>query len=196
MNVYDFDKTIFYPDSSVSFFLYCLKHYPAAVLPRSKDIVRTALLYARRAVNTKELKQVLFSFLRGLPEPEEAVRRFWDKRFHGIGAWYLARRREDDLIISASPEFLVREPASRLGVALLGTRMDIRSGVIEGENCHDEEKVRRFYAAYPDGKIEDFYSDSLSDAPLARIAQRAWIVKKEKLSPWPTDGAGRRKDRD
>ena len=32
MNVYDFDQTIFYPDSSCTFFLYCLKKYPGAVL--------------------------------------------------------------------------------------------------------------------------------------------------------------------
>ena len=39
----------------------------------------------------------------------------------------------------------------------------------------------------PDGHIENFYSDSLSDSPLAKLADRAWLVKKGKLSPWPEE---------
>ena len=64
--------------------------------------------------------------------------------------------------------------------------MDIRSGRIEGENCHDTEKLRRFRAVFPESKIEEFYSDSLSDAPLAELADRAFLVKKGKLSAWRT----------
>ena len=185
MNVYDFDKTIFYPDSSVSFFLYCLRKHPHAVLRTGKDIVRYSLRYTNKNVTTKELKEKLFAFLLFLPEPEKAVSEFWDTHFSGIGKWYLAQKRSDDLIVSASPEFLVGEAARRLGVSVLGTRMNIHTGQIEGENCHDVEKTKRFFEAYPDGKIESFYSDSLSDAPLARLARQAWLVNKETLSPWP-----------
>ena len=32
MNVYDFDNTVFTPDSSASFLLFCLRHYPRAAL--------------------------------------------------------------------------------------------------------------------------------------------------------------------
>ena len=58
------------------------------------------------------------------------------------------QRIKDDLIVTASPEFLVGEAGRRLGVRVIGTRMDVRTGRIEGENCHDEEKVRRFRAAF------------------------------------------------
>ena len=184
MNVYDFDKTIFYPDSSCSFFLYCLKHFPGAVLRAAPGILGASVLYACKAIPTRRLKERLFAYLRYLPEPEKTVERFWDERFSGIGAWYLRQKRDDDLIISASPEFLVGEAARRLGVQMLGTRMDIRSGKIDGENCHDSEKVARFFAAFPDGRIEDFYSDSLSDAPLAEIAERSFFVHRGELSPW------------
>ncbi len=186
MNVYDFDKTVFYPDSSYTFFLYCLRTHPHAVLCTGKDILRYATLYARKAVNTKELKEKLFAFLLFLPEPEKVVRAFWDRHFStGIRSWYLAQKRSDDLIISASPAFLVEEACRRLGVSCIATRMDIDSGRIDGENCHDVEKTRRFLAEYPDGVIERFYSDSLSDTPLAMLADQAWLVKKDKLSPWP-----------
>ena len=184
MNVYDFDKTVFYPDSSCSFFLYCLRHYPAAVLRVCPRILGAGLRRAFGAIRTKELKENVFSFLRFLPDPEKAVGSFWDERLSGIGDWYLRQRRADDLVITASPEFLVGEASRRLGFRLLGTRMDIRTGRIEGENCHDTEKVRRFRSAYPDEQIESFYSDSLSDKPLAEISRRAFLVKKGKLSDW------------
>ena len=184
MNVYDFDKTVFYPDSSCSFVLYCLRRYPAAVLRVGPKILSAGLRRAFGAIRTKELKETVFSFLRFLPEPEKAVACFWDERLTGIGDWYLAQRRPDDLVITASPEFLVAEASRRLGFRLLGTRMDIRTGRIEGENCHDTEKVRRFRKAYPDEEIESFYSDSLSDQPLAEISREAFLVKKGKLSEW------------
>jgi phosphoserine phosphatase len=63
--------------------------------------------------------------------------------------------------------------------------MDPYSGRILGRNCHDEEKLRRFRAEYPDADIDCFYSDSLSDAPLASIAAHAILVKGDRLLPWP-----------
>ena len=186
MNVYDFDKTVFYPDSSVTFFRYCLKKHPGAVLRVSPGILSAALLYAFGAIPTKALKERLFAFLPFLPDGEKTVVSFWDEHFSGVGDWYLERKRPDDLIITASPEFLVGEAGRRLGVEVIGTRMDIRSGRIEGENCHDTEKLRRFRAVFPESKIEEFSSDSLSDAPLAELADKAFLVKKGKLSAWRT----------
>ena len=101
MNVYDFDQTVFQPDSSYCFVMYCLRHYPRAVLHCLPGVSYT--------------------------------------------------------------------------------------GKIHGLNCHDEEKVRRFRLEVPEGHIENFYSDSLSDSPLAKLADRAWLVKKGKLSPWPEE---------
>ncbi len=184
MNVYDFDKTVFYPDSSYTFFLYCLKKYPSALLRIMPGVLGASLCYAFGAIRTKELKEKLFAFLRFLPSPAEVVSRFWDEHDAGIGEWYLKQKRPDDVIITASPEFLVGEAGHRLGVEVIGTRMDIRSGRIEGENCHDAEKVRRFRAVYPHAQIEAFYSDSYSDAPLAEIAERSYLVKKGTLSVW------------
>ena len=63
--------------------------------------------------------------------------------------------------------------------------MDKKTGRITGENCHDSEKVKRFYAQYPDAHTECFYSDSLSDSPMAEIADKAYLVKNGTLSPWP-----------
>ena len=48
----------------------------------------------------------------------------------------------------------------------------------------DKLEYLRFYEKYPNGEIEEFYSDMYCDTPLARLAKKAVMVKGEKLSPW------------
>ena len=45
MNIYDFDKTVFYPDSSVTFYRYCLRKRPGAVWPTVPRSLSAALRY-------------------------------------------------------------------------------------------------------------------------------------------------------
>ena len=75
--------------------------------------------------------------------------------------------------------------AEELGVRLIATPMDPYSGKIRGRNCHDKEKVRRFRETFPEAHIDRFYSDSLSDAPMAALADEAFLVRKGKCVPWP-----------
>ena len=185
MNTYDFDQTIYEPDSSLSFYLFCLKKYPFAVLRTLPKTLAFAAAYGVKKMPTKRLKEQLFSFLRHLPDVDAAVADFWEEHRSGIGQWYLDQKKEDDVIISASPYFLLRPMAEELGVGLIATPMDKHSGKILGENCHDVEKVRRFQEQYPGGHTEKFYSDSLSDTPMAVIADEAFLVSRGKLSPWP-----------
>ena len=185
MNSYDFDQTIFFPDSSYCFVMYCLKKYPFAVLKAVPGAAWTGLRVLRGHAGTKELKERTFAFLKDLRDVDETVRAFWEAHRDNIAQWYLRQKRHDDLIISASPEFLLEPMTRELGVSLLATRMDKNTGKISGANCHDTEKVRRFYEAYPNGHTEEFYSDSLSDSPMAEIADRAFLVNKDSISPWP-----------
>jgi len=55
MNVYDFDGTIYRGDSSIDFFVYCLKHYPKTILGMPKFAV-CCILYKMRRISKKELK--------------------------------------------------------------------------------------------------------------------------------------------
>ena len=185
MNVYDFDQTIYYPDSSYHFFLYCLKKHPAAVLPVIPGSLTLALKYKQGKIGARVLKQHLFSFLRNLDDVECEVIAFWDTHRQNLMDWYLKQKRDDDLIISASPEFLLTPITRDLGVRLIATKMDPHTGIILGENCHDREKLVRFRSEYPTETIEEFYSDSLSDSPLAELADRSFLVKKNILTPWP-----------
>ena len=169
MNVYDFDQTVYFPDSSYHFFLWCLKRHPGAVIPVIPRSLLLALRYKRGKVSAKILKQQLFSFLHRLEDVEREVEEFWKCHRQNM------------------QDFLLAPIARELGVRLIATKMDPHTGTIMGENCHDREKVLRFYAEYPGMAIDEFYSDSLSDTPLAELAERSFLVKREILRPWPKE---------
>jgi len=183
MNVYDFDRTVYGGDSSVDFYLFVLFRKPhlAVFLPLQ---VWGAALYLLGIHSKENMKEKFFTFIRFIPV-HKTVLYFWDKKRKRIRSWYLRQKEDADVIISASPEFLL-EPLVRgyLGVSLIASRIDQSTGKFIGKNCHGKEKVRRLKEIYSDGTIENFYSDSLSDAPLAEIAACSFIVKGEKIVPW------------
>lgn len=187
MNTYDFDKTIFYPDSSVTFVKWYMRRHPLVFLCWAPRTALFALLYLLKLVPKERLKENIFRFVQKEPNLDAVLEEYWDEHESWIAPWYLRQRRDDDLVISASPEFVVKPMCDRLGIKLMATPMDKKTGKIMGSNCYGEEKVRRFYEAFPDGKTEAFYSDSLSDAPMAEIADKAYLIvdKGQTPIPWP-----------
>lgn len=184
MNVYDFDNTILRGDSTARFCLYCLRRYPRLWLDLPRQGIN-GLLFGLKLREKQAFKERLLSFLGRIDDVDAAVADFWEKNFCRIKAFYRETQRADDVVISASPEFLIAPACARLGVKrVMGSPVDRRTGRFLGPNCHGEEKVRRFRAAFPDGEIDDFYSDSHSDDPLAGIARRAIRVRGERLEPW------------
>ncbi len=184
MIVYDFDKTVFRRESSFLFYRYCARKHPGLLrhLPR---IGWFALLAKLKCCSLKRFKEEFHRYLRSLTDTEELIERFWDRYESCIPAWLPPLLPQGGLVISASPEFLVEGLCRRLGLKVMGTRMDIRSGSITGENCRGEEKTRRFRQEYPDAKVESFYSDSMADSPMAALADQSWLVRGDHLSPWP-----------
>lgn len=184
MIVYDFDKTVFRRESSFLFYRYCAGKHPGLLkqLPR---IGWFAVLARLGLCSFKRFKEEFHRYLASLTDTKDLVRSFWDRYEDCIPAWLPPLLPQGGLVISASPEFLVEGLCSRLGLKVMGTRMDISSGRISGDNCRGEEKVRRFRREYPDAAVEAFYSDSLADAPMAALAEKAWLVKGDRLSPWP-----------
>lgn len=182
--VYDFDQTIFRGDSTARFCLFALRrrHRLALALPK----VGAAFLgMALGRLSKTQAKQALFqALLPALPDVDAAVQAFWAENLDRIKPWYLKQKADSDLIISASPEFLLQPVCGRLGIALIASPVDKNTGEYRGPNCHGEEKVRRYRASY-DSEDFEFYSDSLSDTPMALLARRAWMVCGDALSPWP-----------
>ncbi len=185
LRVYDFDKTIFDGDSTARFVGYSLKKRPVLL----KKLPRVLYHYIRLALGLEDktrCKEVLYRALLGdfsRAENEALVEAFWARERGRIKAWYLAQKREDDLIISAGPSFLLEPICRELGVRLICSPVDVR-GHAAGANCGGGEKLRRFRAA-GFGDPFEFYSDSLVDAPMAAIASKAYRVRGDRISDWP-----------
>ena len=183
MNIYDFDGTLYDGDSTVDFFLFCLKRKPSLVrfLPEQ---AWGFLLHGLKRIDRTRLKEYFFSFLKGV-DGEAMLEPFWAGHRHKIFSWYPERHREDDLVISASPEFLLAPICGELGVGgLIASRVNVRTGRFEGPNCKGEEKVRRLRARYDRAEVEEFYSDSKADLPLAQLATRAFLVEGGTIKNW------------
>lgn len=182
MNVYDFDKTIYDGDSTADFYIFSLKrHKKSAVLLPSLLAAFLSFYVLRRGSKT-EFKEKMYRFLTYC-DIEKDVEDFWTTHKCKIKDFYIKQQKDDDLIISASPEFLLKPICKNL----IASRVDKFTGKYTGVNCHGKEKVRRFYEVFKDGKIEEFYSDSKSDEPLATTSSQAYIVKKNKIEEWKFD---------
>ena len=185
MNVYDFDKTIYHGDSTAHFYLYCLKTQPSTWkwLPYQG---LCAIPFALGIMEKTAFKQRFYKFFRSVKDIDKTVEEFWNIHKYNIKEFYYETQREDDVIISASPYFLLEPIIKELGIKhLMASNVDRFTGKYNGINCHGKEKVRRFYEVFPDGVIDDFYSDSLSDSPLAEISEKAYMVKGHDLFAWP-----------
>ena len=184
MNVYDFDKTIYDGDSTVDFYLYCIKKHPKLILDIPKQIINMGLYLIGKYDKTK-LKEKFYSFLKKITNVDEDIKEFWNKNKTKIKKIYKDKRQESDIIISASPYFLLEPICKEIGIRkLIASDVNKATGKYNGKNCYGEEKVNRFYKEYPNEKIEEFYSDSLSDEPLANIAKSAFIVHDEYITKW------------
>lgn len=184
MNVYDFDGTIYTGDSTIDFYLHCLKNYPIIILKLPMQ-VSGFLKYKMGLITKNKFKEQFFCFLKIVPEIETEVDAFWDRNRRKIKEWYLLQQQETDIIISASPSFILKNICDRLQIKyLLASEFDPKTGKLSGENCYGEEKVRRFRQQFGNKEPKCFYSDSLSDQPMANISKKAFLVKGESRETW------------
>lgn len=184
MNTYDFDNTIYDGDSTIDFFFHCLKKHPM-LLACVPDQLSGAIQYKLEKIDKTKFKEKFYCFLVKLSDVDTDISIFWDSHEDRIKGWYQQRQKEDDVIISASPDFLLKEICDRLGIRhLIASRVDKGTGKFSGLNCHGVEKVRRFYEVFPEGNIEEFYSDSYTDQPLADIAERSFLIEGNQIKLW------------
>ncbi len=184
MNVYDFDKTIYKHDSTADFFIYSIFRHPRILCLIPSIIAGFVRFYILKKGTKTEFKTKIMRFVKHI-DFEKDINDFWDKKIKYIKDFYYKTQRDDDVIISASPRFILEPVCKMLKINnLICSEVDSETGCFLRENCHGKEKVKRFREIYKDAKIDEFYSDSFSDTPLAEISQKAYMVKGEKLTPW------------
>ena len=187
MNVFDFDKTIYDGDSTADFCVFLAKRHPKVILEFVGSLGKV-MKYKLGRIEKTEMKERLYRAFTRVPDMEKELEIFWAKHMKNIEQWYLDIKQPDDVVISASPEFLLRIPIENLGIGtLIASRVDMKTGEYDGLNCYGEEKPKRFAEYFGEGwegLSDNFYSDSYSDTPMARIAKRAYIIKNHAPTEW------------
>ena len=181
MNVYDFDETIYNGESTLDFFLYFFRKDPTLVkfLPA---VLKELYLYKREKISLDEFISDYAATVEGYIKThksgiEKCVNDFWDKKMNKIKPFYAETRKEDDVIVSASPDFLLKEICSRIGIKnVICTHIDLETGKLS-QPCFREAKIDCFRAVYPECEIDDFYTDSMNDKFLMPLAKRVFLVK-------------------
>jgi putative flippase GtrA len=189
MNIYDFDDTIYAGDSTVDFYLFALRRHPGLVMGTIIPNIANGILFKLGHISRQEFKERYFKLFLPKINARELVDEFWQTQGKRVKPWYLAQKQADDLMISASPEFLLAPICSELGVRLIATTVDPLTGEFLSPNCRGEEKVRRLTAKYGPVPVDAFYTDSPSDAPLAALAKRAFVVRGDRIIEWGAAGA-------
>lgn len=181
-DIYDFDKTVFPKDSGSTFAIYCILHNPYLFLLLPFYLIMGILL-ALHIIKLDTFKKHIFCFVRFI-NLEKSVNKFWDKYEKLIYNWFLKENRERTaVVISASPDFLLKEIQKRLDFEyLICTKHNPKTGTLLENNCRGEEKVRRFREAFSNDSItvKCVYSDSIkNDKPIFSLGERCFHVMKD-----------------
>ena len=182
INGYDFDGTIYDGDSSVDFYFYCLKKNKTILLCLPIQLYGL-LLYILGIKDKTFFKEKFFSFLKKINNVDDYIKDFWKDKIKNIKSWYLEQKKPSDIIISASPEFLLKPLEKILKIKVIATKVDKNTGKFNSLNCHDYEKIKRYeQETKKKNNINKFYSDSIkADRPLLEYAKEAYLVRKNKI---------------
>lgn len=183
MNVYDFDNTIYDGESVVDFYFFSLRKYPRliSILPKVAEVL---IKYKACIISSEELFSVAEKYVSNVLRSidfESLVSDFWDKNQRKIKGFYLEQQKDDDVILSASWSYLIEEACRRIGIkTVIASQIDLKEGKIH-RLCFREKKVEIFKSIFPNAVVDNFYTDSMNDAPMFKLAKRVFLVKGDKI---------------
>ena len=180
-NLYDFDKTIYNGDSTLDFYFFCLRR--KVVIIKYLPIFFIYFILFKLNKKTKEdMKEKFYLFLTCFDNINVLVEDFWKYNERKIKEFYRVKSNKNDIVISASPEFLLRPICNKLSINnLIASKVDSKTGRYIGKNCAGEEKVNRLKKEFNNIVIEEVYSDSYDDTPILKLGKKSYLVKKNKL---------------
>lgn len=185
MNVYDFDKTVFTGDSEDYFFAFLFRK-PGFLWDRVR-YTWYETLYRCKLISKTHSRQAEYRILRKIKNLETVLTDYWDQHEKYMKPWYIAAKRPDDVIASATPRFIMEPIMERLGLTgLVATDMDPHTGKINGEFAAGPFKVEQFRKQFSLDEIDAFYSDAYSDHFLAEYAKVAYVVHgdNDEITEW------------
>ena len=184
MNVYDFDNTIYDGESAVDFFKFCVKRKKSLVRLFPLMLIKLAK-YKLCLVSAEEIEKYIGKYSAELfsafPDICKTSNEFWEINFKKIKSFYLKNKREDDIILSASFDFLLKYPTEKLGIKnVISSKLDLSSGKLE-RLCYKENKVTLLKEAIDNSEEINFYTDSMNDRAMIDFANHAYLVKVAKI---------------
>ena len=161
MNVYDFDKTIVPTDCSIDFFIWCMKRHPKLFFTFAPKVVKNLIKRKIGKMPEYLMQREFFCYLTLIDDFDEQIERYWDKNEKKIAP-------------------------KRLGVNFMATEFNRKYGVFLHNLMYAQEKAQ-YMIDHGFPKIDHFYSDSLSDTPIALCAEKAYLVKDKArtIVDWP-----------
>ena len=181
MKVFDFDNTIYRGESSIDFSFYMIRHN-RKILLYVPVILSSLVKYKLCLLSREKLESIINDFFEGVLEGTEDAERFislfWETHAGKLNKRILQLIEPEDVILSASPSFLVGGIREKLGTDnILGTEVDLERKRITWFNF-GENKVRRYRELYGDRVIDAFYTDSYNDRAMMAVSRKVFIVKR------------------
>lgn len=185
MNVFDFDNTVYDGETLVDFIIYYCLHdikiwrfIPKLLIIWLKDSLH--LFTVEQAV------QAYASFLEGyyvhIKTLDEDTVKFWNCHEKKIKPFYEKIRRDDDVFVTGTTDFIFDEIARRMNIKnYITSSVDRKTGKFT-RLCFLENKVKLFRDTYPNAEIENFYTDSMNDKAMMDISKNVYLVKGNKIT--------------
>lgn len=192
MTVFDFDKTLTKRDSTFSSMVFGLpmgkKLWAATLFLFLVILVKTGFM------SILDLKQRMYAFVyKGKSSQElQALWQAYAESFQDFNELYS----QVNWALNEPPKAIVSAQLSPILRCIFPSHIGILGSELEETNpgfwqlskhCYGKEKVTQ-WEAFGYGNIDDFYSDSMSDSPLAERATKAYWVLDGKVQNWPAGG--------
>lgn len=174
LSVFDFDHTLTYRDSFTFFLRAKLGTFKYATGMRATGI--HAAQFLAKVISRDELKgRLIRNFMTGFSVAQledlsdDFCRQYWWRLMRPAAVSAVAGELRSGAAVtlcSASPEIILRPFAERLGVHLIGTRLEemngLLTGMIAGKNCRKAEKVARLKQTY--GDLSEYHLRAWGDS--------------------------------
>ena len=184
MQAFDFDNTLYKGESAFDFALFLMlkKKRLLKYLPK---IMKLLWKYEKCKITNEEFLKEFNSFTEIVFKNKDWIKEqtvlFWKKNEHKLYPHMLEKIKQEDYIITASPDFLIEPIKDKINTNhFLCTETDLQNGKITYLNFN-KNKVKKFIEIVGKKKIENFYTDSYNDKPLMDYAKHAFLVKKGKV---------------
>ena len=182
MRVFDFDNTLYDGETMVDFFHYLVDKKEE--LRKYKGVVNFFLkLYNHNMLPMSLVKKCIEKykdeFNYSTQNLDQYVDDFWKSHRSKIMKDMIKKVKKDDVIITASLDFLLRPILKDLPTKnILCTEVDIEHKKVDFI-CYKENKVKKYKMKYKDIPIDELYTDSYADKPLMDISKKVYLINKK-----------------